>query len=420
MTSKLSLPVLVQFYRLLILRETDFFCWLFIAFFWLIGVAVPSYSVAANFFLFTYYYLRVLPAAGSLLKSHYGRFFFSSYLRASVPAVFVILLTLLTLPGFLQYANLPFAEILALLLFSHAVLHILVFIVRAEQRYFWLVLSIIVLQVNPGWLIQLSGPYAIEVYLVLAITALLYLVTFHISSSHGARSKTNNSWRFWLRPIPRNHSSLANSLLFQNNASLTSRLVIFSSACFTLPLTNSVINYCLTRQWLWMPDNGWQILEDFYFTMPLFYWYYTVSITVSRLKLSWLQIPVSRQYMFNYIERYFSLQLVIFSVPILALLYLWQPANPNFAASAILTLSTLVFLTYSFLCFFNNNTVAIASGFVLYSSMSHWLYLSKQSLQLEIAIALLLISLIVRFIAFKRWSKLDFTKGGFRLRRRHV
>tara|TARA_R110002126_G_scaffold16500_16_gene65852 strand:+ start:169 stop:1431 length:1263 start_codon:yes stop_codon:yes gene_type:complete len=420
MKSQLSLPVLVQLYRLLTLRETDFFCWLCIAFFWLIGLAVPTYFAIANFFLFTYYYLRVLPVIGSLLKSHYGRFFFSPHLRASVPTVFVILLTLLTLPGLMHYANLPYVELLSLLLCCHALLHTIVFSIKAEQSNFWLVLLILILQINPGWLLQLAEPYSIALLLVLTVALLLYLATRQINSSQVVRNKTNNVWRFWLRPMPRNHASLANSLLFQNNAKLTSRIVIFSVVCFTLPLVNSLINYCLTRQWLWRPDNGWLVLDDFYFIMPLFYWYYFGSATTGRLSISWLHLPVSRQNMFGYIERYCLLQLVIFSMPIIALLYFWQPANPNFAASAILTLCTLVFLTYSFLCFFNNNAVAVASGLILYGSMSHWLFLSKQSLQLEIAVTLVTASLALRFIAIKRWPKLNLSKLSLTLRKRHV
>ncbi|MBV2130288.1 hypothetical protein [Arsukibacterium indicum] len=427
--TRLKFPVLItQLYRMLTLLEMSVGWWFFIAFFWLLGFASNASLYVANIVLFLYYYARLLPAIATLMTGSYGRMLLSKSQSAVIPFLLISVITLLTSPGVVQYTALSYSQALPTLFCSHLLLHTIVFADKGRSSAsglvvfpVWLVLFNPQWFLQTTWLIPIIQPFPMILFYTLSLFAAVYLPTLSGLRRGAERQQYAHSWHFRWRAIPKFHSTLAASYLFQFNANLFARLLVFSAVCAAVPLLQSAVHYWYNDSWQWFPElEGWQVLNQFLFLVPLIYWLYTIDSATGRTKAAWLYLPVSRHKLFYFYERHFLGQLVIFTLPVLVLLYCWQPHNPVFLLSSALLLAKLLFVTYLMLCFPNNTKSGFILTFLFYSSSAYQLFTASQQVQLYSLLSLLLAAMVLRQFAVKHWIMRDYSQKATNSRKRHV
>lgn len=421
-------PVLFnQLYRMLTLLEMSVGWWYFIAFFWFLGFASNASLYVANIVLFIYYYLCLLPAIAALMTGSYGRLMFSKLQTTFIPFLLIIVVTLLTSPGVVQYTALPYSQALLTLFCSHLLLHTIVFADKGRRSAsglvifpLWLVLFNPQWFLQTNWLIPIAQPLPMILFYTLSIAAAFYLPKASGLRRSNHRQQTDHFWHSRWHVIPKFQPTLAASYLFRFNARPYARLLVFSAVCATVPLLQSAVHYWYNDSWQWFPDPEWKVLNDVVFLVPLIYWLYTIDSATGSTKAAWLYLPVSRHKLFYFYERHFLGQLVIFTLPVLVLLYCWQPQNPVFLLSSALLLGKLLFVTYLMLCFPNNTKSGFILTFLLYSSSAYQLFTASQQVQLYSLLSLLLAAITLRHFALKRWEMFDYSHKPTNMRKRHV
>ncbi|WP_152663056.1 hypothetical protein [Arsukibacterium ikkense] len=420
-------PLFTQLSRMLTLLEMSVGWWYFIAFFWILGFVNNASLYVANVVLFLYYYLRLLPAIAALITSSYGRLLLSKAQTTLLPFLLVSVITLLCSPGVVQYTALPYPEALLTLFCSHLLLHTIVFADKGRSSASGLVIfPVWLVMFNPQWFLQTSWlvpvaqPLPMILFYTLSLIAAVYLPKLSGQRRSTGRQQSEHLWRFRWRAIPKFQPTLAASYLFQCNARPLVRLLVFSAVCAAAPLLQSAVYYWFNSSWQWFPVLDWKVLNELLFLVPLIYWLYTIDSATGRTKAAWLYLPVSRQQLFYFYERHFLSQLVIFSLPVLLLLYFWQPQNPLLLLSSGLLLSKLLFITYLLLCFPNNTKTGFTLTFLYYSTSAYQLFSASQSVQLYSLLSLLFATLLLRHFAAKRWKIRDYSHKATNIRRRHV
>ncbi|WP_213995447.1 hypothetical protein [Arsukibacterium sp.] len=425
----LKFPVLlIQLYRMLTLLEMSVGWWFFIAFFWFLGFASNASLYIANIVLFIYYYARLLPAIATFMTGSYGRMLLSKSQSAFIPFLLVSVVTLLTSLGVVQYTALSYPQALLTLFCSHLLLHAIVFADKGRSSASGLVVFPVWLVLfNPQWFLQTSWllpivqPLPMILFYTLSLFAAAYLPKLSRLRRDTERQQSAHLWHFRWRAIPKFHSTLAASYLFHFNAKPFSRLLVFSAVCAAVPLLQSAVHHWYHSNWQWFPElEGWQVLNQFLFLVPLIYWLYTIDSATGKTKTAWLYLPVSRYKLFYFYERHFLGQLVIFTLPVLVLLYCWQPQNPVFLLSSALLLGKLLFITYLMLCFPNNTKSGFILTFLYYSSSGYRLFTASHQVQLYSLLSLLLAAMVLRHFAVKHWKRRDYSQKATNTRKRHV
>lgn len=431
MTTLKSPVLFIQLFRMLTLLEMSVGWWFVIAFFWILGFASNASLYVANIVLFVYYYLRLLPAIAALMTSSYGRLLLSKAQTSLLPFLLIGIITLLTSPGVVQYTALPYPEALLTLFCSHLLLHAVVFADKGRRSASGLIIfPLWLVMFNPqwflqtNWLVPVAQPLPMLLFYTLSLTAAVFLpkMSGHRRSIRHLQPQqlSKQLWRFRWRAIPKFQPTLAASYLFQFNARPLVRLLVFSAVCAAVPLLQSAVYFWFNDSWQWFPELDWKVLNELLFLVPLTYWLYTIDSATGRTKAAWLCLPVSRQKLFNFYEHHFLKQLVIFSLPVLLLLYCWQPQNPLLLLSSGLLLGKLVFITYLLLCFPNSAKAGFTLTLIYYSTSAYQLFSASQKVQLYSLLSLLLAAIVLRYFAVKRWKTRDYSQQATNIRRRHV
>ena len=417
--------VFTQLFRLLTLRDMSIVWWTMIALFWLLGFVSTASSYAAHLILVFYYYLRLLPSIAALLTGSYGRLLFSHTASALIPFLLIALITLLGSLAVVQYTALAYSEAVVTLFCGHLILHAVFFSGNSHATGL-IIFPIWAVMIHPQFFLQtaLLAPAAQPSPMVIVFTLSLAATVFLLKSVN-SRGKTRQpqpaaTWRFSWRAIPKYQPSLGACFLFQYNAQPVIRLLVFSIACAVTPLLQSSVYFWLHSDWQWFPELDWKFLNDSVFIVPLLYWLIMVDSVIARTKAAWLYLPFNRQQLWYYYERHFVMQLLIFSLPLLVLLYLWQPHNPYFPLSSVLLLSKLLLITYLVLYFPRSSMVGFAVTFILYLSASYKVFLTPLNTQLYSALFLLTAALVLRHFALKRWQTRNYSPRTASQRRRHV
>lgn len=420
--------LLIKLYRLLTLLEMSFVWWLFIAFFWLLGFVSPNSFNIATVLLLLYYYSGLLPTIGQFLSSSYGQLFHSKQDLKLLPYLLVLSISLLTLPGIAHYYKLSyinaFGTALAIHLVSHAIW------LRAAS-YVTQILKLIItwlLILNPFWMTQLQQHLAKPLLTDVVIAGLLIAASLSailLSNIIRRRPQPNAGQKLQqislsLRSKPKHQLSLAASYLFQFNAKPVARLLVYCGVCALVPLLQTLSYFWFYAEWHWFPELGWTLLDKTLFTVPLLYWLYILDSTLSQVKSAWLYIAQSRNALFGFLERQLLTQLMLLSLPLLLLLYCWQPSNPHFLLSALLLLSVALLSTYWSLCFPQSLGTVVMCLIMMIMLGPETLLLASTTTQLYLIGSMLLITIALRYFAEKRWLTRDFTKASTFFRRRHV
>lgn len=420
--------LLIKLYQLLTLFEMSFVWWLFIVFFWLLGFASPSSFNIATVLALLYYYLGLLPAIGQFLSSSYGQLFHNRQDLKLLPYLLVLSISLLTLPGIAHYYKLSYINAFGAAIAIHLVLHAIW--LRAAS-YVTQTLKLIItwlLILNPFWMTQLQQFLAKPLLTDMMIVGLLIAASLAaiLLSNTISRRPQPNAWQklqqtsLILRSKPKHQLSLAASYLFQFNAKPAARLLVYCSVCALLPLLQTLSYFWFYAEWHWFPKLGWTLLDNTLFTVPLLYWLYILDNTLSQVKSAWLYIPQSRNALFGFLERQLLTQLMLLSLPLLLLLYCWQPSNPYFLLNALILLSVALLSTYWPLCY-PQSLGTIVMGLMMMIIMGpETLLLASPTIQLYLIGSMLLITIVLRYFAEKLWLKRDLTKAATFSRRRHV
>ncbi|HAW91375.1 MULTISPECIES: hypothetical protein [unclassified Arsukibacterium] len=423
-----KVPILfIQLGRMLTILEMSVGWWFFIAFFWFFGFASNASLYIANIVLFMYYYARLLPAIAAFMTGSYGRLLLSKSQSALIPFLLISVITLLTSPGVVQYTALLYPQALLTLFCSHLLLHTVVFADKGRSSAsglvifpVWLVLFNPQWFLQTNWLIPIVQPLPMILFYTLSLFAAVYLPKLS-ELRRFAGQQPDYFWYFRWRAIPKFQPTLAASYLFRFNARPYARLLMFSAVCAAVPLLQSAVHYWYNGSWQWFPElDDWKVLNQFLFLVPLIYWLYTIDSATGRTKAAWLYLPESRNKLFYLYERHFSGQFVIFTLPVLVLLYCWQPQNPVFFISSALLLSKLLCVTYLMLCFPNNTKSGFILTFLYYSLSAHQLFAASQQVQIYSAICLLLAALALRYFAINRWKMFDYSQKRTNIGQRHV
>jgi hypothetical protein len=284
----------------------------------------------------------------------------------------------------------------------------------------WLVLFNPQWFLQTDWLIPIAQPLPMILFYTLSIAAVVYLPKAAGLRRSNHQQQTDLFWHFRWHVIPKFHSTLAASYLFRFNARPSVRLLVFSAVCAAVPLLQSAVYYWFHSSWQWFPEIEWRILKEFVFFVPLLYWLYTIDSATGRTKKAWLYLFVPRHKLFYFYERHFLTQLLIFSLPMVTLLYCWQPQNPLLLLSCTLLLSKFLFVTYLTLCFPNNAKAGFTLAFMYYTTSAYQLFTASQQVQLYSLLSLLLAILILRHFALKRWKMFDYSDKPTNKRKRHV
>lgn len=119
--------------------------------------------------------------------------------------------------------------------------------------------------------------------------------------------------------------------------------------------------------------------------------------TLSQVKSAWLYIPQSRNALFGFLERQLLTQLMLLSLPLLLLLYCWQPSNPYFLLNALILLSVALLSTYWPLCY-PQSLGTIVMGLMMMIIMGpETLLLASPTIQLYLIGSMLLITIVLRY-----------------------
>lgn len=418
----------IKLYRLLTLLELSFVWWLFIAFFWLLGFVSPnSFNIATVLLLF-YYYLGLLPTIGQFLSSSYGQLFHSKQDLKLLPYLLVLSISLFTLPGIAHFYKLSYITAFGTALAIHLVLHVLwlraASVINNLLKLFFMWLVIL----NPLWMTQLQQYLAKPLLTDMMIVGLLIaasLAAMLLGNTISRRPQPNagqelQQTRLSLRSKPKHQLSLAASYLFQFNAKPAARLLVFCGVCALVPLLQTLSYFWFYAEWHWFPKLGWKLLDDSLFTIPLVYWLHSLDNTLSQVKSAWLYIPQSRNALFSFLERQILTQLMLLSLPLLLLLYCWQPSNPHFLLSALMLLSLALLSTYWPLCYPQSLGTVVMCLMLTIMLGPETLLLASPTTQLYLIGSMLLITIVLRYFAEKLWLKRDFTKAATFFRRRHV
>lgn len=424
-TTKLLLK---QLYRLLTLLEMSFLWWLFIAFFWLLGLASPASFGIANFILVTYYYLGLLPVISRFLSSSYGQYFFSSNELKLLPYLLVTSISILTLPGIAHYFSLAYSIAFFTGLGVHLILHAIWLHKASTINKTLQFILVWLLILSPFWTAQIPKLLAQPMLTEFVIAGLLIASSMAaISLGKSTRQSrkpplwptTQQTSIFW-RSVPKHQPSLAASYLFQYNAKPVARLLLYCAICALLPLTQTLTYFWFHAEWHWFPKLGWKLLDDSLFALPLLYWLYVLERTLGWIKSAWLFLPQSRAALFGFLERQLFMQFILFSLPLLLLLYCWQPQNPLYLLSALQLLSWSLVLTYWSLCFPKSNGLFIFLVMMLVNLGPDTVLLATAKTQLYTVCSLLLSTAVLRYFAIRFWQRRDYTKTATFVRRRNV
>ena len=423
-TTKLLLK---QLYRLLTLLEMSFIWWLFIAFFWLLGLASPASFGIANFILLTYYYLGLLPVISRFLNSSYGQYFCSKNELKLLPYLLVLSISILTLPGIAHYFSLAYSMAFFAGLGAHLILHAIWLRKASTINKTLQFILIWLLILGPFWMEKVQqflatprlSEFAIAGLIVAAIFAALSLSTSVSQRQKSSRPPAQQCSVSW-RSKPKYQSSLAASYLFQYNAKPVARLLLYCGICTLVPVAQTLTYFWFNSEWRWFPELGWKLLDNSLFALPFFYWLYILESTLGRVKSAWLFLPQGRNAVFSVLEQQFLTQLILLSLPLLVLLYCWQPENPVYLLSALMLCSLLLLLTYLVLCF-PKSTIAIVSVVISFINLGpDILFLAKTTTLCYTIGSAILSTLLLRYLALRFWQKRDYTKTATFAGRQHV
>lgn len=426
--SLFSLAIFKQLYRLMTLLDISFIWWLFIAFFWVLGFASTPFLYIGILFMLGYYYLSLLPIINQLLSSSYGQLLFSKKQLKYLPLLLATTLTLLTLPGLVHFYQLAYTEAFFIGFCLHLILH--AFWLNASTQLkktgqvaiFWLLISqhiwakpLFRLVSNTVW------SEFVKVGLVMFAVIAVGIITRRVQRrKQPISSPDQQQSSFYWRSVPRHQTTLGACYLFQHNAKAEIRFLVYCAACALLPAVQTLMFFWLNAEWRWFPELGWKLLDDTIFVIPFIYWLNLLERSLGQVKSAWLLLPQSRSEVFGFLERYFLSQLILFSMPLLLLLYCWQPQNPTYFSSALLLICLLLTLTYLVLCAPKSSIAVFIIMVLLISFPPEMVFLASLTSQFFMIGNLGLLAIVLRYFALKGWRKRDYTKAATFIRQRHV